>query len=134
MPSKEIVGVIGHSVATYSHEYVGYISYVYLIGVLYLLYLGLMKQVGDIVLKSILSGVLFLSILIFQALVFEDSLSGKIGEYIVSFIKTGARCSIFSYLRFAIALPLISGTVMPTVRLNTRVPTTSGLPCWLFSA
>jgi S-DNA-T family DNA segregation ATPase FtsK/SpoIIIE len=42
------------------------------------------KEVPDLVLKIVTSFFLFLSLLIFQALIFEDLLSGKVGELIVS--------------------------------------------------
>jgi S-DNA-T family DNA segregation ATPase FtsK/SpoIIIE len=63
---------------------VGYLSYIYLVGLLFLLYQITFKAIDDMALKVVTSFFLFLSLLILQALVFEDELSGEIGEIIVS--------------------------------------------------
>jgi len=66
---------------------VGYLSYIYLIGLLFLLYNVVFKKIKDMALKGITSFFLFFSLLIFQALIFENKLSGKIGEIIVDDIS-----------------------------------------------
>ena len=82
-----MVGKVGNAVAMYSHAYVGYLSYIYLIALLFFLFQITFKEITDVALKSVTSFFLFLSLLILQALVFEDELSGKIGEIIVDVLS-----------------------------------------------
>lgn len=81
--SIEVVGIVGNTVAIYSHQYIGYLSYIYLLVLLFSFYKMTFTHVVDIPLKVTTSIFLFLSLLIFQALVFENDLSGKVGEIIV---------------------------------------------------
>ena len=85
--SADIVGIIGYSVAKFSHKYFGYLSYIYLIVLLYPLYKFNFGYIDKIVQKTIIFLFSFLTLLIFQSLVFKGHLSGEIGNVIVKTIS-----------------------------------------------
>jgi len=73
----------------YSHEYVGYLSYVYLFGLIFILYKLITERriLKDFWIKVALGFFVFINLLLFQALVFDDELSGKIGEFLVEILS-----------------------------------------------
>jgi len=85
--SADIVGIIGYSVAKFSHKYFGYLSYIYLIVLLYPLYKFNFGYIDKIIQKTIIFLFSFLTLLIFQSLVFKGHLSGEIGNVIVKTIS-----------------------------------------------
>lgn len=85
--AKEEVGEIGFLFAQYSHQYFGYLSYIYLFIFLYPLYVANSKKgfCPDFYIKSLVLIFFFLTLLIFQSLLFKTGpLSGEIGNLIVS--------------------------------------------------
>jgi len=83
-PDKKIVGDIGFLVAQYSLEYIGFISYIYLLVLLYPLYKFNFSKIENIVLNSFVLFLFFVVFLMFQSLLIDSSLSGKIGDILVS--------------------------------------------------
>jgi S-DNA-T family DNA segregation ATPase FtsK/SpoIIIE len=84
------VGQIGSVFAQYSHQYFGYLSYVYLFLFIYPLYVLNFKEEEPAIWLKIATMFIFLvSSLIFQALVFTptDPLSGEIGNIIVGILS-----------------------------------------------
>jgi S-DNA-T family DNA segregation ATPase FtsK/SpoIIIE len=79
----QIVGKIGSIFAQYSQEYIGYLSYIYLIVFLYPIYKYNFSYIDKKFEKFVISIFLFLTFIIFQSLVLEGSLSGKIGNIII---------------------------------------------------
>jgi len=79
---------VGYNVALFSHEYFGYLSYIYLFGLIFILYtLIVTKKVAEeFWIKVSLGFFIFVNLLLFQALIFEDELSGKIGEFLVEIL------------------------------------------------
>ncbi len=77
--------MVGYNVAIFSHEYFGYLSYVYIFGLLYGLYelinVGKIKE--EFAIKFLIGFFIFVNLLLFQGLVFEDELSGLIGENLI---------------------------------------------------
>jgi len=87
---KEIVGLIGSTVATYSHKYIGYLSYVYLLVLLYPLYkfnFSTKQNDDNIIVKSMYYLFIFLILLILQALVISNEYRGEIGFIIIDSIS-----------------------------------------------
>lgn len=83
MSEREVVGIVGFTIASFSHEYIGYLSYVFLLVLLYPLYKIAFSHIENLLLKIVSGLFLFFTLLILQALIFENELSGKIGELIV---------------------------------------------------
>ena len=81
------VGKVGFNVANYSKEYLGYLAYGYLLILLYPLYKLNFSFIDNIVEKTISFFFLFTTVIIFQSLVVENSMSGKIGDIILSTIQ-----------------------------------------------
>ena len=83
------VGKIGAVFASYSKEYFGYLSYVYLAVVLYPLYKINFSydEIKYIILKTLILITFFISSLILQSLAVVDGSSGKIGNYIVELLS-----------------------------------------------
>ncbi len=79
-----IVGKIGSIVSAYSKEYLGYIAYGYLLFFLYVLYKFNFYVVQYITIKVCSVILLFISLILFQSLIVEGELSGKIGDILVS--------------------------------------------------
>ncbi len=71
-------------VSKYSFEYFGYLSYVLLATLLYPLYLYNFSYIANLPLKIFTSIFFILTVLIFQALVVSNDMSGRIGDLIVS--------------------------------------------------
>ncbi len=84
MPEAQLVGKFGVTFAKFSQIYFGYLSYFYLLLLLYPLYKINFSDIQKILEKSITSIFLFLTLIIFQSLVVTDSLSGEIGNIILS--------------------------------------------------
>ncbi|MCK5110254.1 MAG: DNA translocase FtsK 4TM domain-containing protein [Arcobacteraceae bacterium] len=84
MPDPALVGKIGSIFAKFSLEYFGYLAYGYLLVFLYPLYKLNFNYMTKVIEKSITFIFLFLTLIIFQALVVTDNLSGKIGDIIIS--------------------------------------------------
>ena len=78
-----VVGKIGSVVSVYSKEYLGYLAYVYLIFFLYLLYKFNFYKIQDVVIKTCSTILFFISLILFQSLIVEGELSGKIGNILV---------------------------------------------------
>ena len=78
-----MVGKIGSVVSHYSKEYLGYLAYVYLIYFLYVLYKFNVSIVQDVTLKILSGALFFISLVLFQSLVIDGNLSGKIGNILV---------------------------------------------------
>ena len=78
-----VVGKIGSVVSQYSKEYLGYLAYGYLIFFLYVLYKFNFSNVQNIALKTASVCLLFLSLVLFQSLIIDGPLSGKIGNLLV---------------------------------------------------
>ena len=83
MPDSQLVGKFGVVFAQFSHKYFGYISYVYLLALLYPIYKFNFSRIENSIEKSITSIFLFFTIIIFQSLIISDDLSGKIGDIII---------------------------------------------------
>ncbi|WP_375153646.1 DNA translocase FtsK 4TM domain-containing protein [Arcobacter sp. CECT 8985] len=85
--SQQSVGKIGYIFAEISHEYFGYLSYIYLFLFLYPLYIINFKEdfdYADFSLKTMVVVLLLFSALTFQALVVDSKIySGLIGSIIV---------------------------------------------------
>ncbi|NQY23790.1 MAG: DNA translocase FtsK 4TM domain-containing protein [Campylobacteraceae bacterium] len=81
----QTVGVIGSSFADFSHNYFGYLSYAYLLFLLYPLYIlnFIDYEKEKLLMKSLILVIFIFAVLIFQALVIKDNLSGEIGSIIV---------------------------------------------------
>jgi len=75
-----VVGKIGSVVSSYSKEYLGYLAYGYLIFLLYVLYKFNISRVNDIIVKICSVILLSISLILFQSLVVNGKLSGKIGN------------------------------------------------------
>ena len=103
-----IIGSYGAVFATYNQKYFGYISYVYLLSILIPLYYFYKKTIFDfrkaeIVVSSFL---LFFSFLLFQALLVEDSLRGKIGADFADFLSP--YIGVFGLWIFWLTITLVS--------------------------
>ena len=83
VPSKDIVGLVGYSVANFSYKYFGYLAYIYMVALLYPLYKFNFSHIENVSLKLLATFVLFVSALVFQSLVVDGALSGAIGDTIV---------------------------------------------------
>lgn len=68
----------------YSKEYLGYIAYGYLLFLLYVLYKFNFSIVQDIAVKVSSVILLFISLILFQSLVIDGELSGKIGNMLIT--------------------------------------------------
>ncbi|NQY30588.1 MAG: DNA translocase FtsK 4TM domain-containing protein [Flavobacteriaceae bacterium] len=81
----QTVGVIGSNFANFSHNYFGYLSYAYLLFLLYPLYIlnFIDYEKEKLLMKSLILVIFIFAVLIFQALVINDNLSGEIGSIIV---------------------------------------------------
>jgi len=79
-----VVGKIGSIVSAYSKEYLGYIAYGYLLFFLYVLYKFNFYVVQYITIKVCSVILLFISLILFQSLIVEGELSGKIGDILLS--------------------------------------------------
>ncbi|PHR73812.1 MAG: cell division protein FtsK [Arcobacter sp.] len=81
----QTVGVIGSNFANFSHNYFGYLSYAYLLFLLYPLYIlnFIDYEKEKLLMKSLILVIFIFAVLIFQALVIKDNLSGEIGSIIV---------------------------------------------------
>jgi len=82
-----VVGKIGSLVSQYSKEYLGYIAYGYLLFFLYVLYKFNFYVVKCITIKISTIILLFISLILFQSLVIDGPLSGKIGNILVENIS-----------------------------------------------
>ncbi|WP_418179902.1 DNA translocase FtsK [Aliarcobacter lanthieri] len=85
--SKDIVGDVGFSFANFSNRYFSYLSYFYLLLFIYPLYLINFKEKldkKDLILNIVVIFLLFLILLIFQALVIENPYDrGEVGNILV---------------------------------------------------
>ena len=81
------VGKIGFIASNYTKEYLGYIAYICLPILLYPLYKFNFSYINDILEKTISLFFLFVTIIIFQALVVHNNMSGKVGNIIVETIE-----------------------------------------------
>ncbi len=86
-PDKKIVGDIGFVVSQYSLEYIGFISHVYLLLLLYPLYKLNFSKLESKALNSFVLFVFFVVFLIFQSLIIDSSLSGKLGDMMVVYLQ-----------------------------------------------
>ena len=82
---KLMVGQIGFLFSQFSHNYFGYISYIYLFIFVYILYKINFKQTTslDLTLRVCTLTTLLFSFIIFQTLILEDSRAGILGNAIV---------------------------------------------------
>ncbi len=87
-PDKKIVGDIGFVLSQYSLEYIGFISYIYLVLLLYPLYKLNFAKLENIALNSFVLVVFFVVFLMFQSLMIDSSLSGKIGDMMVDYLAS----------------------------------------------
>ncbi len=87
-PDKKIVGDIGFMLSSYSLEYIGFISYIYLVLLLYPLYKLNFAKLENIALNSFVLVVFFVVFLMFQSLMIDSSLSGKIGDMMVDYLAS----------------------------------------------
>ena len=81
------VGKVGFLVSTYSKEYLGYLSYIYLPILLYPLYKYNFSHIENPISKSIAILILSISIIVLQSLVIDGVMSGKIGNHIVGYLS-----------------------------------------------
>ncbi len=87
--NKDLIGQIGFVFSHFSHNYFGYIAYIYLFVFVYILYKINLQQT-DILDVSLKVSTLFLfvfSLTIFQALILKTPKAGLIGNEIVSFLS-----------------------------------------------
>jgi S-DNA-T family DNA segregation ATPase FtsK/SpoIIIE len=84
VPDVKLVGTFGVYFALVSQDYFGYISYFYLILLLYPLYKINFSHIENFLEKSITAVFFFFTIIIFQSLVVSSEFSGLIGDIIVS--------------------------------------------------
>ncbi|MEA3498943.1 MAG: DNA translocase FtsK 4TM domain-containing protein [Campylobacterota bacterium] len=77
------VGKVGFNVASYSKEYLGYIAFIYLPLLIYPLYKVNFSYITNPIEKTVSSLFLFITLVIFQALVVDNNMSGKIGDIII---------------------------------------------------
>ena len=95
--NQDIVGLIGHNVAIFSHKYFGYISYIYLILLLYPLYLVNFTNVNydkkHLIYKSTYRLFILVIVLILQALLITNEYRGEIGYQIIT--------TLFPYIGYA---------------------------------
>ncbi|MDX9742830.1 MAG: DNA translocase FtsK 4TM domain-containing protein, partial [Arcobacteraceae bacterium] len=84
-----MVGVVGYNVALFSHEYFGYLSYIYLFGLIYTLYKLIMiqKPSEEFWIKFAIGVFVFINLLLLQGLILDDELSGKIGESLIELLS-----------------------------------------------
>ncbi len=106
------MGKFGYIFAKYNREYFGYISFVYLFFLLYPLYKLYKKPIlNRKILENIVAFLLLiLSFLIFQSLIIQNGYKGKIGFFIVSFMKPYigiAGAWLFWLITFSISLILL---------------------------
>jgi S-DNA-T family DNA segregation ATPase FtsK/SpoIIIE len=84
---KNLIGLIGFSVATFSHKNFGYLSYIYIIILLYPLYkfnfTSIYFDKKDLSYKIINYIFTFIILLILQSLIISNNMQGFIGVYIV---------------------------------------------------
>ena len=84
---KELIGLIGYTVADFSHTNFGYLSYIYLIVLLYPLYKSNFTNIystrNEIISKIVYYIFSFVVLLILQALIIGDDMQGFVGNYIV---------------------------------------------------
>ena len=93
------VGKIGHLVSVYSKDYLGYLAFIYLPILIYPLYKLNFSSIENYIEKTISYTFLFITIIIFQSLIIDNDMSGKIGDIIVSVLnpyigKTGLWISV----------------------------------------
>lgn len=85
------IGIIGYSVAEFSHIYFGYLSYITFLLLLYPIYkLNFSKHdyTSDEIIYYTLYGIfLYLVLLILQSLILKDMLYGKLGYIILEFLE-----------------------------------------------
>ena len=108
-----VVGKIGSVVSQYSKEYLGYIAYGYLIYFLYVLYKFNFSKVQDIALKISSVCLLFISLILFQSLIVDGKLSGKIGDILISTLSPSVGLVglwIFVIIGFVISFILLFDT------------------------
>ncbi len=95
--NQDIVGLIGHNIAIFSHKYFGYISYIYLILLLYPLYLVNFTNVNydkkHLIYKSTYRLFILVIVLILQALLITNEYRGEIGYQIIT--------TLFPYIGYA---------------------------------
>jgi S-DNA-T family DNA segregation ATPase FtsK/SpoIIIE len=87
--SKQSVGEIGHLFSNISHNYLGYMAYIYLLLFVYILYkINFAKTAWlELVLRICTLLCLLFSLIILQALLLKDNRSGIIANEIVSFLN-----------------------------------------------
>jgi len=83
IPDAQLVGQFGVIFSKFSKNFFGYISFIYLLLFLYPLYKINFSRITKIVDKSIIYTYLFFIVIIFQSLIIDNELSGKIGDIIV---------------------------------------------------
>ncbi|MGB5866602.1 MAG: DNA translocase FtsK [Arcobacteraceae bacterium] len=108
-----VVGKIGSVVSHYSKEYLGYIAYGYLIFFLYVLYKFNFYVVKYVTIKVCSVILLFISLILFQALIIDGPLSGKIGNYLVNTLSPFVGLAglwIFVIIGFLISFVLLVET------------------------
>lgn len=87
--NKPMVGQIGFVFSQFSHNYFGYIAYIYLFIFVYILYkINIKKTTAlDLTLRVCTLLTLLFSLIIFQALILKDKTAGILGNEIVSFLS-----------------------------------------------
>lgn len=87
--NKPMVGQIGFVFSQFSHNYFGYIAYIYLFIFAYILYkINIKKTTAlDLTLRVCTLLTLLFSLIIFQALILKDKTAGILGNEIVSFLS-----------------------------------------------
>ncbi|MEA3289219.1 MAG: DNA translocase FtsK [Campylobacterota bacterium] len=83
----DTVGKVGFTVASYSKEYLGYLSYGYLVLLLYPLYKLNFSTIDNLIEKSISTLFLFVTLIILQSLVISNDMSGKIGDIVLETVQ-----------------------------------------------
>ena len=104
------VGKVGSVVAIYSKDYLGYIAYIYLPILLYPLYKVNFSYIDKYIEKIISSIFLFITLIIFQALIIDTDMSGKIGNIIIDEMSPyigNAGVWIFVLISFFISLIIL---------------------------
>lgn len=106
---KESVGKIGYIFSKTSHNYFGYLAYVYLFIFIYILYKINFNKINalDLLLRVSTLLTAFISLIIFQALILKDKSAGIIGNSIVNELNPfigNAGLWIFMVIGFAIFL------------------------------
>jgi len=86
-PDKKVVGFVGSYISSLSLEYIGFITYFYLLLLLYPIYKLNFGKFEKLPLKIVVWISFFITILMFQSLLIDSSLSGKIGDMINQYLS-----------------------------------------------